>query len=295
MRLDHVITLANASVRLRFLAMERSLRATGCDAPLRVIPYDDELFELPRNSSWWKIPELITWTLQRKMHPTMRKYQCLTISNFQFVDSDVCFVRNPTDVLAPHEGFITSCGHWHNPAETLTDQARARYCSHSTTWQKNTFNTGQWACDCPLFSIAELKARAESVDFADTCVTFPYHEQPGLNLLVHSTGVPIQNLTLPPWNMQSTWAGDYPGEYQSYWRTKAETPYLIHWAGTPMEIPRPVNELFYNFLTAAEKAEWDNQLRTSIKRTIRSRRSIRATAIRWRNGIRAFARAIQRG
>jgi hypothetical protein len=47
MKIEKIITLANNKVRLRFLAMERSLRATGCQLPLLVIPYDDKLFELP--------------------------------------------------------------------------------------------------------------------------------------------------------------------------------------------------------------------------------------------------------
>ena len=33
--------------------MERSLRAVGCDLPLLVIPYDEDLFELPPNAEWW--------------------------------------------------------------------------------------------------------------------------------------------------------------------------------------------------------------------------------------------------
>ncbi len=52
MKLDCVVTLANRAVRLRFLGMERSLRATGCDLPLKVIPYDDARFDLPGRAEW---------------------------------------------------------------------------------------------------------------------------------------------------------------------------------------------------------------------------------------------------
>jgi hypothetical protein len=38
MKIDKIISMANQKVRLRFLAMERSLRATGCQLPLWVIP-----------------------------------------------------------------------------------------------------------------------------------------------------------------------------------------------------------------------------------------------------------------
>jgi len=72
MKLEKIITLANEPVRLRFLAMERSLRATGCDLPLLVIPYDDRRFELPPNAQWWET-DLGRWLKQERTHPTMAK------------------------------------------------------------------------------------------------------------------------------------------------------------------------------------------------------------------------------
>lgn len=50
MKLESIITLASTEVRLRFIAMERSLRATGCDLPLRVIPYNANASKLPLNA-----------------------------------------------------------------------------------------------------------------------------------------------------------------------------------------------------------------------------------------------------
>lgn len=294
MNLDCIVTLANAGVRLRFLAMERSLRAAGCDLPLKVIPYNDALFDLPPHATWWEVPELIAWTRQWGTHPTMRKYQCLLIPNFQFVDADVCFLRNPEDVLRPHSGFITSCGHWHNPAETLTEGSKRFLSAQSTTWQKNIFNTGQWACDRALFDFASLRERCESEAFSDTCLTFRYHEQPGVNLLVNSSDVSIHNLTLPPWNMQSTWAGDYPGDYRRYWRTEQETPYLIHWAGTPMDRPRPIDEIFLDHLTAGERREWHEQVAATARRRAAARGGLRGRARRWRGAARAFAAALRK-
>ena len=58
MKIDKIISMANQNVKLRFLAMERSLRATGCKLPLLVIPYDNNLFELPAGSTWWEVPEI---------------------------------------------------------------------------------------------------------------------------------------------------------------------------------------------------------------------------------------------
>lgn len=289
MRLEKIITLANARVRLRFLAMERSLRATGCELPLRVIPYDEERFDLPANAEWLLNPELAAWLERQGTHPTMRKYHCLLEPQYQFVDADVCFVRNPETALEPHCGFITSCGHWHNPGDTVTPDSLAWLRARSTTWQRWVFNTGQFACEHRLYELRELKARAEEPSFRQACLEWPYHEQPGVNQLAIASGEPVTNLTLPPTGMESTWAGDYSdGDYRRFWRTEKETPYLIHWAGVDMRNARPINELFCSFLTAAEKAEWAKQLKTRKPGALaasvrRARASARAAARAWRS------------
>jgi hypothetical protein len=255
MKLERIITLANRSVRLRFAAMERSLRATGCRLPLGVIPYDEQRFELPPNAAWWELPDVLAWLAAEKTHPAMRKYQCLLAANYHYVDADVIFLRNPEEVLGPHAGFVTSCCHWRDGGHTTTEESQRVLTAKSTTWRKATFNSGQFACDRALYTFEELKRTAEK--FAATCLRLPYHEQPGLNLLVHEAGVEVTNLTLPPQAMESTWAGDYAGGYEEYWSDARRKPYLIHWAGTAMDAGRPIDKLFYNYLTAAEKKEWD--------------------------------------
>ncbi len=285
MKIDKIISMANEKVRLRFLAMERSLRAVGCQLPLLVIPYDDNLFELPEGSTWWEIPEITSWLKAQKARPVMRKYQCLTVGNYQFVDADVCFLRNPEEVLSPLSGFITSCGHWNNPAHTYTDESRYIMSQKSTTWQKNVYNTGQFACDRILYSVEELKAVAMRSDLIGTCVQMPFHEQPGLNLLTFESSVDVTNLTLPPACMESTWAGDYPDDYEHYWSEEQRKPYLLHWAGLPMDVPRPIHQIFYNFLTPVEKAEWDEQVRQRSLSEKKNSQSVRALARRFKRAV----------
>lgn len=260
MKLDRLITLASRRTRLAFLAMERSLRATGCDLPLAVIPYGDDRFELPADAEWWEVPELLGWLAAAVHHPhprgVMRKYQCLLAANYQYVDTDVAFLRDPAAVLEPLAGVVTSCGHWHNPGDTVTAESRASLHRRTTTWQKGVFNTGQFACDRPLYDFATLRRTAEQPGFRATCLDNPFHEQMGINLLVDAAGVPITNLTLPPHHMESTWAGDYPGEFEHYWRDPATKPYLIHWAGTKPDGARPIDALFLQFLSAPEREEW---------------------------------------
>jgi hypothetical protein len=231
---------------------------------------------LPNNCEWWIVPEITEWLTHWKTHPMMRKYQCLTVSNFQFVDSDVIFLRNPQSVLTSVDGFVTSCGHWHNPNETVTATSLEYFKNRSTTWQKSVFNAGQWACSERLFGIQELKSRAESQDFSSTCLTFPYHDQPGVNLLVASTSIPVHNLTLPPHNMQSTWAGDYiDADFERFWVDEESKPYIIHWAGTPMWTSRSIDNLFLQYLTADENAQWSLQVEDQKQRFIAKKRSVR--------------------
>lgn len=271
MKIDKIITLANRQVRLRMLAMERSLRAVGCDLPLWIIPYDNDRFDLPPNAMWWEVPEVTEWLARRSARPVMRKYQCLTTSGFQFVDADVCFLRDPIHVLENQHGFVTSCGHWNNPGHTVTLESERYARTQSTIWQSRCFNSGQFACDRQLYTFAELRAMAEDPDCAGTCLQHKFHEQPGLNLLVWKSGVDVTNLTLPPMNMESTWAGDYPGPYQQYWMDEARQPYLIHWAGTRMDMARPINEIFLNFLTEEERREWDSDVASWVRRHVGSK------------------------
>jgi hypothetical protein len=261
MHLDRIVGLANKKSKLQFTAMERSLRASGCQLPLAVIPYDDDLFDLPKNSRWWKLPELWDWLRGEQAHPMMYKYQCLTIKNYQYVDCDICFLTNPEKALEPYSGWVVACTDWNKPQWTYTEASANVMYRKSSTWQRSVFNAGQFACDRALYALSELQDVIMRPDMVDTCLRYEMHDQPGMNLLVFNAKVPVTNLTLPPYQMQSTWAGDYPGEYQHLWADEARKPYLIHWAGPTLGWDRPINEIFYSFLTRAERAEWDEQQR----------------------------------
>ncbi|HQU09595.1 MAG TPA: hypothetical protein PLV25_06510 [Opitutales bacterium] len=258
MIVDKVITLASSPIKTSFFAMERSLRATGCELPLYVIPYNDQKFDLPQNASWFENAELFAWLKERNAHATMRKYICALVANYQFVDSDVVFLKNPYEFLMPFNGFVTSCGHWNNPNEAVSQESRKIFAHHTTVWPKLVFNSGQFACDKPLFrSFNELKDTAQSPENVYTCLQFPYNEQPGLNLLRERSGVNIIQLTLPPYNMESTWAGDYTDiDFTRYWDPYERMPYLLHWAGRKADGSLPIDEYFFKWLTPQEKAAY---------------------------------------
>jgi hypothetical protein len=274
MQLNCIFSLANATVRLQFLAMERSLRAAGCSLPLKVIPYDDNLFELPPNSSWHVDGAVFEWLGKHKCHPTMRKYVCLLESNYHFLDADIIVLKNPEDAVGPLNGLVASCTEWAKPKWTYTESSAQYFAARSSTWMRDVFSTGQFAIDRQLYSHDSLYSTATSAPFAEACIRYPLHEQPGINQLVLSTDIPRTNLTLPPHNMESTWAGDYPGEFEHLWSTPSKMPYLIHWAGPhTLDTDRPINQLFYDWLAADELKQWgDLRRRRAAAADLRRRR-----------------------
>lgn len=284
MKLEKIITLASPGVRLRFLAMERSLRATGCNLPLLVIPYDNNRFDLPANSSWWENKDLINWLDEYKVFPATRKYQCFLTSNYQFVDSDIIFLTNPEVTLSPTQGFVTSCIHWVNTIHTYTSESLAYLESKTTTWQKYMFNSGQFACDRELYTLLDLKTsclKYKSTLLLDTPI---YKDQPAINFLVHLSAIPVSNLTLPPYNMESTWAGSYNNkDYKKYWAEENKKPYLIHWAGCEMNTGRPIDELFLDYLTNKEKEEWTTSLKNKKEPFLNK---IRTRVSKFKNGLK---------
>jgi hypothetical protein len=288
MELEKIITLANEKVKLPFLALERSLRATGCDLPLWVMPYDNTRFDLPPNASWWEVPEVRQLLSEHHSHPMMAKYQCLTIANYQYVDTDVIFLRNPAGVLAGHEGFITSDTHWGNPHHTFTTESLKILRRISSCWQTRVFSAGQFACDRALYSFAELQDKCLDPLYKNTCLTFPYHDQPGLVLLVNLSGVPILNLTLPPVSLESTWAGSYQeADYEHLWTDESRKPYLLHWSGCALA-DLPVNQLIANYLTKAERISWQKEIEDRRLQIARNRRSFKGRLRRLANASKAF-------
>jgi hypothetical protein len=283
-KLESIVTLANQTTRLPFLAMERSLRAIGCDLPLRVIPYNDERFALPANSSWLEHDALFRWLETEVSHPRTRggsrKLVCFLIANYQFVDSDIIFLRDPRDVLADCAGFVASCDtSWWQGMDAVTPSSIRILRERSSLWFRWTFNSGQFACDRALFALESLKATACAPDFPRDCLDSRFHEQMAMNLLVHRSGVPVSNLTHSPQWMESTWAGDYDGnaDYRALWRRASNPPYLIHWAGRgaggSAAVPQPINALFEEYLTAEERNEWRAQRsqQRAKKREVRAR------------------------
>ena len=286
MQIDKIVTLANASSRLQLHAMARSLRAVGSELPVWVIPYDETRCELPSGCEWWIEPEVLGWLDSVIAHPMMRKYQCLTISGYQYVDTDVIFLRDPSSVLCSFDGLVTACTEWNKPRWTVTEASQRILTKNSSTWQRRVFNAGQFANDRVMYDLNELRQLADDPEVADTIFRLPLHDQPGLNLLAFLAGANVTNLTLPPHCMESSWAGDYPGEFAHLWKDQDRMPYLIHWAGDALAVDAPINSLFLAYLSSTERVEWAREKGMRLAR--------RRAEAQWPMWVRLAAKVIGR-
>jgi hypothetical protein len=253
MNVQKVITLASRKVKTPFLVFERSLRQAGCDLPLLVIPYGDDLFELPSNAEWWDRPGFVSWLHQQKAHPMMAKYRCLTEANYAYFDTDICVLDDFRPILAPHTNFVVADTEWSKPEGATPPEAIAILSQKSSLWMLSLFNAGHFACDHALYSEAELQSVSEK--YRKPCLEFPYHDQPGMNVLVSVSNVEFTNLCLPPYRMESTMAVDYRGDWEGVW-SKGHRPYFMHYAGGALVPDSPISRLYSEFMSKAERAEW---------------------------------------
>jgi len=258
MKATRVVTLANDIVRLQFLAMERSLRATGCDLPLHVIPYDESRFPLPKNAEWLEDDELFALVHSVDAVPLCRKYLAFTVSNSAFFDCDIIHIRDPRVWLAPlpEDVFVVADTEWNKTRWTFTKETGELYAAKTTLWLLDNFNSGFFAQGNALVSFENIK----------TMLTDPRNwklrkgklpssgEQPGANLLIHQSGAKVINLCLPPYRMESTMAGDYPAAYESI-LSGPHGPAFIHYAGVGRNLDAPVARLIFEHLNQEEAAE----------------------------------------
>jgi hypothetical protein len=283
MKLEFILTLANKKVELRFLAMVRSLRAVGCNLPVLVIPYDNNRIELPDNCEYVENTAFYNWLNKYPMSGVKRKYLALTLKNYHFVDSDVIFLRDPNKIFSTLSGFVTCCGHWRSGDHIVTNQLVDFLQLRSSLWQKLIFNSGQFACDSALYQEAELMTLCESNSLLFNTLECPSHEQPGLNHLVHASNIPYTNLTLPPYDLESSWAGDYPNGFIEYNADKS--PYLMHWAGMQRGNCGPIDQLFLHYLTKEERERLYEEEKNQVSNNNITRRI--------KNACRAFLREVR--
>ena len=259
MTIERIITMASRKVALQMRVMVRSLRNVNCNLPVYVIPYADADFDLPAGCEWLTDHEIFEWLDRQGSTRLLRKYLTVLTKDYQFVDADVVFLRNPVSALEPFEGFVVYCNEWNKPGRTYKPGTRKIMSAHTSVWQSKVFNSGQHASSEALFSSwDEMRRYIERPELAPYCIhETENHDQTALNILSFLRRKQFVNLTLPPHNWESSWAGDYEGEFEHLWIDELRKPLLIHYAGETIPyLNRPINKLFENFLTLEEAGEW---------------------------------------
>ena len=273
------------------------VRAVPCH--FRVIPYSERRFQLPQNSTWWNEP--VDWLQEhfsaRITHPFQRRFFLLQCKNYQNVDTDLIFLKNPEQALRCHEGFVVACCQWHVPEYGAPDYTTEELKRLSSTWQARLFNAGQFASGMALYENSELIEVMGRTDLQRHVFAIdPPWDQGGFNVLVALKKPPYRNLTLPPFRMESTWAGDYPGAYEPFWEHEDQKPYMIHWAGGCLDGDRAINELFLQFMTKEETLVWKARQKVRIEnKSAQYRKSIGLlgrTKIDLKKGIMGFRKLI---
>jgi len=265
---QRILSLANRKVQLEFLAMERSLRATGCNLPLSVIPYDDDLFELPANAEWMDLQSfakmLQPWS---SAGGAFRKLAALCELNVAFFDADMIHLKNPEEWLASFDSdcFLVADTEFSKATWTYTTRTKSIYRQNSSNWLTRNFNTGFFAfTDLELsparITQAFLGAEHDLLDNLHIAM-----EQPSLNYLAHALNLRVVNACLPPCAFESTMAVDYPSDYEPLLKKANGAPF-IHFAGGGRSLDLPVTELFLTHLTKDEvaqvRADFEKRCRT---------------------------------
>jgi len=258
MVIEQILSLANNAVRWQFTAMERSLRAAGCDLPLQVIPYDENLFALPKNASWLDDTAIFSAVRDAQAVKLCRKYAALVQRRCAFFDSDIIHLRDPRAALEPlpNKVFIVADTEWNKARWTFTPETREIFLAESTLWALWNFNSGFFAYEDAPVNVADVTAFLSSPIGAIARGASPTSsEQEGANFLIHQSRVEVVNLCLPPHRMESTMACDYPDHFADL-LSLPNRPFFMHFASNVLASEARIVKLFSEFLTREESAEY---------------------------------------
>lgn len=237
--------------------MERSLRAAGCSLPLSVIPYDDNLFELPANAEWVDLQpfaEMLQPWSQGGGH--FRKFVTVLSGPTAFFDADIIHLKNPEEWLAPFadDDFVVADTEFSKATWTYTARTKQVFQQSSANWLAKNFNTGFFACHNSNLTADVL---AQALRGAEGDLLENRHiaaEQPALNYLVHSLKLRVVNACLPPYRFESTMALDYGDNYKDLLSLPNGAPF-IHYAGRGRDLDAPISQLIFQHLTNEEVAQ----------------------------------------
>jgi hypothetical protein len=266
MTIDKIVVLANRCVELQLRVFFRSLRKVGCDLPIAIIPCGATDFEPPEGCTWVKDSELLSFLRQRGAHPLYCKYASLLQHKCAYFDTDIVVLRNPQEWLeeAPSDAFAVADTEWSKNKWTFTPESRRFLATLSSRWPLFTFNSGFFAFEEPLYEEKELISVIQSPETRGTCLERKASpvDQPGINWLVLRKQRNIFNFNLPPQSMESTMVVDYDKQGAVDRAISGPSaPAFLHYAGPVFEQGHFLTELFTSHLTAAERPEWEANIK----------------------------------
>ena len=101
--------------------------------------------------------------------------------------TDICFIEDCRTTLAQRTGFVVADTELIKYGEASTPESMEVLSREASLWPLRLFNTGHFASDTPLYSLADLESTCEK--YKETCLLSPHHEQAGINLLALVSGV----------------------------------------------------------------------------------------------------------
>ena len=105
--------------------------------------------------------EFTSWLKEHQAHPTMAKRVCLTEANYAYFDTDICFIEDCRTTLAQRTGFVVADTELIKYGEASTQESMEVLSRESSLWSLKLFNTGHFASDTPLYSLADLESTCE--------------------------------------------------------------------------------------------------------------------------------------
>ena len=84
-----------------------------------------------------------------------------TEANYAYFDTDICFIEDCRTTLAQRAGFVVADTELIKYGEASTQESMEVLSRETSLWSLKLFNTGHFASDTPLYSLADLESTCE--------------------------------------------------------------------------------------------------------------------------------------
>ena len=92
-------------------------------------------------------------------------------ANYAYFDTDICFIEDCRTTLDQRTGFVVADTELIKYGEASTQESMEVLSRETSLWSLKLFNTGHFASDTPLYSLADLESTCEK--YKETCLLLP--------------------------------------------------------------------------------------------------------------------------